>query len=469
MGAATLIAQITVRDGIDSGFSAGSNGSTVTVAYTAGALPDGTVITAYLENSPARVTSLLGTAASPLLSLIIAWVAPDGTVPETAAGTPIIMTVTNSSITAGSKIFGLVGNQPELLGIALRDGQVQVSISRDPAVVVAMVAPDAPTLVTATAINSSSATISWVAPASNGGSAITKYTATAGAGKSCESTTASCVISGLVAGTPYTFTVFATNAIGNSATSSPSLALTLTAPPAGNNGGGSIGGGGAPSNPVADVSIAIAEARAAAEKAAADAKAAAELKAVQEKAAAEAAAVEALKAAQEIADAQARAAAELKAAQDKAAAEELIAAELKAAQEKADAELKAAAEKKALEDAKAAAALAAKKIVPQVSLYSISSKLTLSAYDNAYLKKYISTLNTKTTVTCIGYYYSKNTTVAKAKALANTQAKAVCAMIKKQKPTVTTLIALYPSTKAPVAAAGAKWVAVSYRVDSFKK
>jgi hypothetical protein len=143
--------------------------------------------------------------------------------------------------------------------------------------------------------------------------------------------------------------------------------------------------------------------------------------------------------------------------------------ELKAAQEKADAELKAAAEKKALDDAKAAAALAAKKIVPKITLYSISSKLTLSAYDNAYLKKYISTLKSKAPVTCIGYYYTKNTTIAKAKVLATVQAKAVCAMIKKAKPSVITSIALYPSTKAPLAAKGAKWVAVSYRVDSFDK
>jgi uncharacterized repeat protein (TIGR02543 family) len=161
MGPATLIAQITVRDGINSGFNAGSNGSTVTVTYTAGALPDGTVISAYLENSAARVTSLLQTQATPLISLIIAWVAPDGTVPDTVVGKPIVMTIANSTILAGSKIFGLVGNQSELLGVALLDGQVQVSISRDPAVIVAMVAPDAPTGVTATAINSSSATGSW--------------------------------------------------------------------------------------------------------------------------------------------------------------------------------------------------------------------------------------------------------------------------------------------------------------------
>ena len=224
---------------------------------------------------------------------------------------------------------------------------------------------------------------------------------------------------------------------------------------------------------------AIAATKAAAEKAAADAKAAAELKALQERAAAEAAAAAALKAAQEISDAKAKAAAELKAAQDKAAEDARIAAELKASQEKAEADLKAAqekaeaelkvvAEKKALADAATAAALAAKKIVPKMSFYSISSKLTLSAYDSAYLNKYISTLKSKAIVTCIGYYYTKNTTLAKAKALATTQATAVCKMIKKAKPTVITKIVLYSSTKAPKAAQGAKWVAVSYRVDSFK-
>jgi hypothetical protein len=41
-------------------------------------------------------------------------------------------------------------------------------------------------------------------------------------------------------------------------------------------------------------------------------------------------------------------------------------------------------------------------------------------------------------------------------------------MIKKAKPTIITKIAIYSSSKAPKAAQGAKWVAVSYRVDSFK-
>jgi len=44
----------------------------------------------------------------------------------------------------------------------------------------------------------------------------------------------------------------------------------------------------------------------------------------------------------------------------------------------------------------------------------------------------------------------------------------VCKLIKAQRKTITTKVVIYPSTKAPKAAAGAKWVAVSYRVDGFK-
>jgi hypothetical protein len=205
------------------------------------------------------------------------------------------------------------------------------------------------------------------------------------------------------------------------------------------------------------------------EKTAADAKAAAELKAATEKAVADAALAAALKAAQEIADAQAKAAAELKAAQDKAAEDLRIAEELRIAQVKTDSDLKAAAEKKALEDAAAAALLAAKKIVPKVTVYSLSSTLKLNTYDMAYLKKYVSQLSPTAQVTCVGYIYTGNTSYAKAKALAQSQANAVCSMMKKQKKTIKTATVLYPASKAPKAAVGSKWVTVSYRVDSFKK
>jgi len=89
-------------------------------------------------------------------------------------------------------------------------------------------APGAPTAVTASA-GDAQATVSWTAPASNGGSAITSYTAISTPGsKTCTWTTGplSCTVTGLTNGTPYTFTVKAHNAIGDGPASSASAAVT---------------------------------------------------------------------------------------------------------------------------------------------------------------------------------------------------------------------------------------------------
>jgi uncharacterized repeat protein (TIGR02543 family) len=190
---------------------------------------------------------------------------------------------------------------------------------------------------------------------------------------------------------------------------------------------------------------------AAALKAEAEAKVLAEAKAAEEAA---------LKAAQEKMAADAKALAEAKAAADAAA--------IKAAQDAADASAKAAAALQAAKDAEIAAANAAKAIKPAVTLYSLSSSLKLNAYDSAYLNKYVKSLKNGASVTCIGYSYSKNISLKKATALAKSQATAVCALMKKTNKTLKTSVVVYPATKAPKAATGAKWVGVSYRIDGFK-
>jgi hypothetical protein len=90
--------------------------------------------------------------------------------------------------------------------------------------------PVAPTSPIATAGNAQ-ATVSFTAPASTGGSAITGYTVTSTPGGFTASGAASpLTVTGLSNGTSYTFTVLATNALGNSEASEASVAVTPIAP-----------------------------------------------------------------------------------------------------------------------------------------------------------------------------------------------------------------------------------------------
>ena len=69
--------------------------------------------------------------------------------------------------------------------------------------------------------------LSWKAPSRTGGTPILSYTATASpGGRSCSSTGTSCSVTGLTNGQSYTFTVVATNAMGDGAASQMSSSAT---------------------------------------------------------------------------------------------------------------------------------------------------------------------------------------------------------------------------------------------------
>jgi hypothetical protein len=353
-------------------FSSGNNGASV--AIPAGTLDPSVPISIHLLADSTDQRTLIGGSGTSVLSVVVSWVASDGSVPSTNTGKAISVTLANPAIKSGAKIYSIIGSQSTLLGTATTDGSITSLITEDPVLLV---------------INP---VVTTAAPSSSSG--------------------------------------------------------------------GSSGGGGYVMATVVDNSAAI---EAANLKLAAD-KAAAELKAAQEKAKAAEAEAAAVKAAKDLADAKAQAAAELKASQDKAAEELRIAEELRLAQLKAEADLKLAAEKKALADF----ATAARNSKSAVTLYSVSPSLKLNAYDSAYLAKYVKSLKNGAAVTCIGYTYGKSPASKASQNLAKRQASAVCAQMKKTNKTLKASVVIYPASKAPKAAPGAKWVGVSYRIDGFK-
>ncbi len=125
-------------------------------------------------------------------------------------------------------VYGLVNGTAYTFTVTATNIAGVGAASSATAPVVPRYVPDRPSSVTAVA-GAESATVTWSAPASDGGAAITAYTVMASPGGSTCATTGSlsCTVPGLAAGTAYTFTVRATNVAGSS---SPSVASAAVIP-----------------------------------------------------------------------------------------------------------------------------------------------------------------------------------------------------------------------------------------------
>ena len=134
--------------------------------------------------------------------------------------------------------LGLAGGTSEL-DTALFSGSVSVvAIGVDPVTCVPTgggpTVPGAPTIGTATA-GIGQATVAFNAPASDGGSSISGYTASCvssgdGVTRSGTGSSSPIMVANLTNGAPYTCTVTATNDVGTGAPSAPSNAFTPVAP-----------------------------------------------------------------------------------------------------------------------------------------------------------------------------------------------------------------------------------------------
>lgn len=213
---------------IDTTLTHVSSNTSARIQVPAGALPNGTRMTVRYFRDATRQQNLISNANSYIFSILVSWTLGTGTsatVPETSAGKPIEVTLTNSSIKAGAMVYMVVGDEVTELGRATEDGTVTVELTQDPEIVVAATVPEAPTGVSAVATNAQ-ATISFSAP-SNGGSDIIDYTVTASpGGATCITSSTICTITGLTNALSYTFSVVARNGVGYSLASTSSSSVT---------------------------------------------------------------------------------------------------------------------------------------------------------------------------------------------------------------------------------------------------
>ncbi len=157
----------------------------------------------------------------------------DGTCTSTDGGA----TATGSGLTSPVVVSGLTNGRTYTCRVTATTGIGTSASSEASNTILPLGPPGAPTAATAVAGNGQ-ATVSWVAPASDGGVPITGYVVTPYIGlyplspSTFPSTATSQVVTGLANGTAYRFKVAAINAVGTGATSTVSnlVTPTLTAP-----------------------------------------------------------------------------------------------------------------------------------------------------------------------------------------------------------------------------------------------
>ena len=181
----------------------------------------------------------IGTATPGNAQATVTWSAPASNGGSSITGyvvTPYIGATAQTATTVGTvlttTITGLTNGTTYTFRVAAINSVGTGSQSANSNAVTPATVPGAPTIGTATPGNAQ-ATVTWSAPASNGGSSITGYVVTPYIGATAQTATTvgtvlTTTITGLTNGTTYTFRVAAINGVGTGSQSANSNAVTPT-------------------------------------------------------------------------------------------------------------------------------------------------------------------------------------------------------------------------------------------------